>query len=1402
LGSIAFAKIFPPIGIARVGDSENEFFFGPEFLPSVAEKPEDHRYRDAQGCLKRQAARFRVYGFDSKGRVVREITSDHARITWTANLANKKAAWFRFDGASKARQQFANDAEAEKHDQRNAGIGKIVRDRKSRRFVSDAAREALEIDGGAKSIEGRNLEPESGENGDRYRFKGYFKRGLAGSQGHEVYLGELRTDDSGRLIVLGGRGNSEPVGPNGPATGDARLEHWIVNYANNDDWHDDTSDGPINARVLLKNGREIKVVGGAWVVVAPPDFAPDVSNLVTMYDVMEEVAIAGRLKPQPGCPPLHKADAVCFRRDIEPILQRMNDYRWVSPLGLRGHGHGKPGEAGSDILNPVLSQVRAGGDAAKERRERYFSVLRVPTYPALDPLTGKEARVNESLAAEQATSFFMPPLSGDEGDRTPGNSATWFSVTRLHHARMERWKDDDLIWDDEVPAYRRGVAPELHEEPARLTRCTLEACVGGAFFPGIEITSIVRDPELYCEPFRIDHAKVGPGDVTKFMACPWQADFYECRDAWWPAARPDAVVTDLTFEELFASFEPEKSTGFEAVMFGRERWDRGLERKPRPPLSYLLGQLLPDPTTKDAKVYARQVADSAADRLLAITPALGLIQDGAPTEQGVDAERLLSPWRLQYLVQEQLDGYSGRFFTPAIPSPEDAIELPPGVRSIPEFSNLGDIRRNWGTLRITHTKAAGKVLVEYASKIQSALRAYILDVVAEMPKPREDGKKKQRTPALQIQYNLKSAQPPDPQSEPQEFTEASEPYRRLRGSEFVAQLVSRLFLRRSIQAPDMSMVDEWRNLGIVRRRVIAADEARGVPAFAIQIETERDKYDGRSFRDYFYYLMNIEQFDDFLPFARVLAHRFLDQAQQLIDQTSIFVPDHPESFVPYTAENFTAKLEQIYEILRADAARPQQYVYNSTRQEQVQALLGSAPFNQTDGAWLRQVANAGTMGEVTAMLFEVWSDEVGNGDPSLHHGNLFTSLLLSLGLYLPDVTSRAYADERRIEETNYVGPVFELAISQHSQEFLPEIIGMTLFLEWEVLSLVPRAKRRDYFGIDSQFWRMHIGIDNATEGHGAKAKRAVGLYLDQVFRESGPEAQQEHWKRIWRGFVAFAVAGYDLFTSVGPTLGDTMSIEGEEALHARTPADRVADIVRRKLPYGQLNHLRNRLGIYRINDLFDDAELFLTELANSPWIAPGDPDASRFMSYLTTFKGPMYKVFDKDDLATWREWIDWLGREGDTQRPKRHIRRADAMMILLAELRQLMLASPGHHLYTVPSMTDPSGHPAPLIELFKSSDLKEIMRTLRNAENGWVVKFRPAESALIVDLMRPGRGMGAALDQRFAKLFNQVGRMVVYEWIAAGCPLPGEMPDPSQTVVTRRRPLRLFVQQYGMGAVH
>src|SRR5262249_24470588 len=79
--TIVKAAIHPGIGIARLGDSPDGFFIGPEVRFPCRVPP--NWYKDASGALKRQAARFRIYGLDDQNRVVAELDSTNARITWT-----------------------------------------------------------------------------------------------------------------------------------------------------------------------------------------------------------------------------------------------------------------------------------------------------------------------------------------------------------------------------------------------------------------------------------------------------------------------------------------------------------------------------------------------------------------------------------------------------------------------------------------------------------------------------------------------------------------------------------------------------------------------------------------------------------------------------------------------------------------------------------------------------------------------------------------------------------------------------------------------------------------------------------------------------------------------------------------------------------------------------------------------------------------------------------------------------------------------------------------------------------------------------------------------------------------------------------------------------------------------
>lgn len=448
---IAAIKIHPAIGIARLGNSPDEFFIGPE-RPGVHARPRGG-FRDFHGRIKRQAARFRLFAYDRKGKVLGEITATDAQIEWTVHLANTKAEWKEFDGLNPNAPR------------RNADV---------------VNRTSLIIDPGARTITGRNQSARF----DTGKFLGT-----------AVKLGEIRSDAKARLVVLGGMGRSSS--PTGQP---------LTTFANNDGWHDDVSDGPVNATVTLKKGGQIFHGLGAWVIVGPPSFAPAIDHVITLYDCLLQVAVDKLGLILPAKP--------SFTRDIFPILQRATHMKWVS--GMITHPPEGDGPAHTTLPN-VIPPPGSPAD-----RKKIFDRLRDPATPGSDPSEGSD----------------MPMI---HSDFYPAESNQ--PITRVQYEALRKWKNGKFINDWHGP-----LAGQKSVTPKGLDRAGLESCVGGAFYPGIEGSWFLRDVYTYVEPFRLNTGGLEPGDVTKQMAVPWQADFTDCAQdgdlAWWPAARPDDVFPE------------------------------------------------------------------------------------------------------------------------------------------------------------------------------------------------------------------------------------------------------------------------------------------------------------------------------------------------------------------------------------------------------------------------------------------------------------------------------------------------------------------------------------------------------------------------------------------------------------------------------------------------------------------------------------------------------------------------------------------------------------------------------------------------------------------------------------------------------------------------------------------
>jgi hypothetical protein len=545
-------RIHPAIGVARVGNSPDQYFIGAEtesfqnpssfFRLNQADPtkmPEEIKiattgdktiYKDkkytssTKGQIRRQAARFRIFEYRSldDGKTwlwTREITSADAQIKWTVKLANKKGSFNNFHGPDMAFEY-------------PPGSGQKIR-------------KAPTIEPPEASITIKNgFDPRSAPMSTATLRK---PSGKYDEGGEEIaYLGEILHDEKGRLVVLGGRGKAgaktSPTDSSPPK---------IETYANNPGWVDDVSDGWIAAEIKFpKEATPIKTADGngdAWVLVTPPDFGPELTNVTSLYDTMIDVFVRTQRAPK------GPADKVIYvmhgiedrvkgnylpyfdydlRRLFEATVQTATVFKPANPQMKHPAVQKLAEDTHRDDFNEKPADVRAGLAPRAHLRYKIFNTLRPPwlerkrdpeeaTYrdaseqqfhdvpstvdhnfpvvpPPDKPAKAVPAENEKELKRYQQYRWTMPLAWGDSSS---SYKSTRCSVTETQYKLVRAWWKGHFV---ETPSDDFDHIPRSEAiTPGGLDRAALERCCGAPFWPGIEASWLTRCPDIYVEPLRV-----------------------------------------------------------------------------------------------------------------------------------------------------------------------------------------------------------------------------------------------------------------------------------------------------------------------------------------------------------------------------------------------------------------------------------------------------------------------------------------------------------------------------------------------------------------------------------------------------------------------------------------------------------------------------------------------------------------------------------------------------------------------------------------------------------------------------------------------------------------------------------------------------------------------------------
>ena len=508
--------IHPAIGIARMGNApftvgdESSYFLSPEAPHEVANEGKAYKI---DGKIKKQAQRFRIYEFED-GKATREVTlteDDVQTITWRVTLANRKAALDTSEkGAGTIAQPTYRPPDFWPAVTRNAAGGIDPND-KGHMCIRPATQSVAPGDGLLTMAGEVAFEQQTAVN-------------------TLVVLGQAASEPStGRLLLFAGDGLSQGVlkGTFSQHAKFGNAENAEV-FTNSDNWYDQSADGRVEATITFSDGTTVELSDpeqAAWAICAVPAYAPGIGYYTDLYDVAVDAK--------------RKADAdgpVSFKRDIFPILQSVSLLQWVSAKGALGHGSGKLGNyLTKERLRLVSNNNPDSQSDPYIARNAVFARLRNPNNLPKRPFRDLTKTI---VGMKQ-----MPQVPDDVINQAlAGHDWALPSVTPLQYERLRRWRDGDFEADG-LPEYTPLESLPVSDQPDALDRGALKGSSGTPFYPGIESWNVMQLSEMYAAPLRLK-SDVMPGDLTMGNAIPWQADFYDCTESWWPVQRPTEVWRD------------------------------------------------------------------------------------------------------------------------------------------------------------------------------------------------------------------------------------------------------------------------------------------------------------------------------------------------------------------------------------------------------------------------------------------------------------------------------------------------------------------------------------------------------------------------------------------------------------------------------------------------------------------------------------------------------------------------------------------------------------------------------------------------------------------------------------------------------------------------------------------
>lgn len=324
------------------------------------------------------------------------------------------------------------------------------------------------------------------------------------------------------------------------------------------------------------------------------------------------------------------------------------------------------------------------------------------------------------------------------------------------------------------------------------------------------------------------------------------------------------------------------------------------------------------------------------------------------------------------------------------------------------------------------------------------------------------------------------------------------------------------------------------------------------------------------------------------------------------------LPDTPSQLPAWSARQ-AAQVAEAYAGYLAQRRQGAPRRFFANRAQALWFLQQVAPTKAVDGAWLHGALQHWRDPRYHGLI-RTYLEELGNGDPRCNHVLIYQRLLSRLGCL----------EGMQLEDQRYLQGTLQLALGQHYDTYLPEVVGYNLGYEQPPLHLLITTYELAELGIDGQYFQLHVTIDNAASGH-------AHLSVQALRQLCTPRDEQAFYARVRRGYRlnSLGIAAPDLIRQFD--------------LRAELFA-----ALERKRVYGQFMHADHcRVQQRTINQWLAEPgamPAFVAALQAQGWIRRGqEPAQSRWWKLIDGPSAAMFGVFNAYEKQLWHDWIadDW-----------------------------------------------------------------------------------------------------------------------------------------------------------------